>query len=333
MPSSIIVKRFKADDARGFDDWASLEFLTRVGAAPALAPRFLVGDATARFFVLEDLGAGYTLEEALDGRDEVAAGDAVIGLAETTGRLHAATIEHHAEFDRARDALAPRDGAPLAAAVASLRAAEPHVRAWLEAVGVSAPAGLRAGLGALADHVEDARAFLAFTHGDMAPSNNHFSAVGIRLLDFEYGGVRPALYDTLLWNLFCPFPPALIERADRAYRAALATGCPAARDDRLYAATRSVVVAWRTIDMLRWCGPEICDRDRPWAPGLSVRQAFLWHLHRFAAVVAAGPGRVGDALGAVAHAVNALSRVLTERWRSERETMFAWPAFGGHPRE
>src|SRR5262249_52783295 len=296
LPPSLIVKRLKADDARGFHDWASLDFLTRVGAAPALAPRFLVGDAAARCFVVEDLGEGRTLGDALLGRDEKAASDALIGLAEATGRLHAATIEHHAEFDRARDALAPRQRTPLAAAVASLRAAEPRVSAWLDAVGASAPAGLRAALAALADRIEDARPFLAFTHGDMAPSNNHVSALGIRLLDFEYGGVRPAFYDTLLWNLFCPFPPDLIERVDQAYRAALTTGCAAARDDRLYAETRGVAVAWRMIDMLRWFGPETCDRDRPWAPGVSVRQALLWHFQRFAAVT------VADALRPVAGA-------------------------------
>ena len=55
LPTSVIVKHFKSEPDRGFDDWASLEFLTRAGTAPALCPRFLAGDARAQVFVIEDL--------------------------------------------------------------------------------------------------------------------------------------------------------------------------------------------------------------------------------------------------------------------------------------
>ena len=321
LPASIIVKHFKAERDRGFDDWASLEFLTRAGAAPALGPRFLAGDATARVFVTEDLGAGRTLEDVLTGSDDKTASDAVVTLAQATGRLHAATLDHHAEFDRLRDALAPRELTPISRAAAVLRAAEPALTGWLAAVGARVPRGLADGLAALADAVEQPGAFTAFTHGDMAPSNNHISAVGLRLLDFEYGGVRSALYDSLFWNLFCPLPPALIERADAAYRRALAATCTAALDDAVYAAARSVAVAWRTVNMLQWFGPEALERDGPWAPGLTVRQASLWHVERFMAF------GIGGSLAAMTDAVDRLAHALGARWRGERERMYVWPAF------
>ena len=42
--------------------------------------------------------------------------------------------------------------------------------------------------------------FLAFTHGDPAPTNNHVAGDEVRLLDFEYGGFRHALYDITAWS-------------------------------------------------------------------------------------------------------------------------------------
>jgi len=195
------------------------------------------------------------------------------------------------------------------------------VTRWLTAVGLRVPRGLAESLAALTDAVEQPGPFIAFTHGDMAPSNNHISPAGLRLLDFEYGGVRSALYDTLFWNLFCPFPPALIERADAAYRATLATTCPAARDDSTYAAARGVAVAWRTVNMLQWFGPRVLDQDGPWAPGLTVRQALLWHVDRFTTF------GIGGSLATITEAMDGLAHALGRRWRGERERMYVWPAF------
>ena len=55
LPAMAIVKRWKAEPPRGLDEWAALAVLTEAGLAAA--PRFLGGDAAARCFVMEDLGA------------------------------------------------------------------------------------------------------------------------------------------------------------------------------------------------------------------------------------------------------------------------------------
>src|SRR5262249_28280663 len=123
--------------------------------APALCPRFLGGDVTAQLFVAEDLGEGRTLEDLLIASDEKAASDAVVTLAAGAGRLHAATLDHCAEFDRLREALAPRDGRPMARAAAVLRAPPAGVTRWLTAVGIRVPRGLAESLAALADAVEE----------------------------------------------------------------------------------------------------------------------------------------------------------------------------------
>src|SRR5439155_639280 len=82
------------------------------------------------------------------------------------------------EPDGLRDALAPRELTPISRAAAGLSAAEPDVTGWLTAVGTRVPRGLAESLAALADAVAHPGPFTTFTHGDMAPSNNHFSATG-----------------------------------------------------------------------------------------------------------------------------------------------------------
>jgi hypothetical protein len=324
LGAGVVVKRFKSQPERGLDEWASLEFLTRLGLTLPVAPRFLGGDLGGRFFVMEDLGPGPTLEALLHGDDADAAAEALVSLARLTGRLHAATVEHHGEFDRLREALAPRAATPRAAAAAFLRAHAGRVAAWLAAAGVPAPAGLGAALEATARAAESPHPLTAFTHGDQAPSNNHLGRARTRLLDFEYGGVRPALYDALFWTLVCPFPAPLVVRAEAAYRQALGAAGPLARDDVAYRRSQALTAAWRTVNLLQWLPPSLLAADEPWAPGLSARQAILWHLDRF------GDLAPGEALLApLADALARLGAALGARWAAERETRLVWPAFRG----
>src|SRR5439155_24052257 len=68
---SVILKRVKEDvEALTFiAEWASLVFLTALPAARQIAPRFLAGDISGRFFAMEDLGDGRTLDDVLRAPD------------------------------------------------------------------------------------------------------------------------------------------------------------------------------------------------------------------------------------------------------------------------
>jgi hypothetical protein len=327
-PPSVIIKRFKAEPARGLDEWAALGLLTDAGIDPAPAPRFLGGDPTARCFVMEDLGAGPSLEDLLRSREPDAgrrAAEALCAIAGLTGRLHAATRGLTADFDRRRDGLAHRPLAPAAAAARGLRQRCRDLDAWLDAVGEAGGRGVDDALEVLARFVEEPGDWTTVTHGDMAPSNSICPVGGWRLLDFEYAGARPALYDALLWTLFCPLPPLVIEDADRAYREALAAGFPLAHDDAVYATARARVAAWRTLDLLHWLPPALLAADRPWAPGLDARDAVTWHLARFLTMAAAAPD---DLVAApIAAAARRLERRLVERWGRAPDAGAVWPAF------
>jgi hypothetical protein len=314
--ATAILKRFK-DRARGFDDWAGLAFLGGSGA-----PTFLGGHVEECAFLVEDLGEGRTLEGFLNAEDRSAAEEALLELARLTGKVQAIALAHVDRYEELRDALAPREGKVAALAGAFLRKNASRVRDWLAAVGVTAE--LDRELELVAKRVEDPGPFASFTHGDMAPTNNFFGPRGARLLDFEWCGVRHALYDTLLWNLFCPFPDELAVRADAAYRAQLAKACVAARDDRHYERERAFVAAGRMLNMLQWHGPALLEADRPWAPDLTARQALAWHLRRFHALAA--PVRE---LGATVEALAALETRLRDRWRIEAGGLVPWKALQG----
>jgi hypothetical protein len=324
---SVIIKRFKSEPARGLDEWAALDLLTDAGLDPAPAPRFLGGDPAARCFVMEDLGTGPSLEDLLRVR-EPGAGErveeALCAIAALTARLHAAMRGLTADYDRRRDRLAHRPFSPAAAAARGLRERRRDLDAWLGAVGEAKGRGVDGALEALARFVEEPGDWTTVTHGDMASSNSISSAGGWRLLDFEYAGVRPALYDALFWTLFCPFPLALIEAADRAYRTALAAGFPAARDATAYATGRARVAAWRMLDLLHWIPPARLESDRPWAPGLGERGAVTWHLARFLSV--AQPVDADEVVGPIADVARRLKRALLPRWGPAPEAGAVWPA-------
>ena len=323
---SVIVKRWKIQPERGLDEWAALDLLTEGRPDVAIAPRFLGGDLAARCFVMEDLGRAPTLEDMLNasgaGAREGAAA-ALVDVARLTARLHVAARALASVFDRRRDALEARPRPTASEAAHWLRRRGGDLEAWLRAVGAGRAGPVDEALKALADFVEAPGAWTTVTHGDMAPSNTLRAADGWRLVDFEYAGVRPALYDALLWTLFCPFPPELVERADAAYRDALAEGFPAARDARQYAAARARVAAWRMLDLLHWQSPALLEADRPWAPGVGARGAVLWHLARFHALAPAD-----DAVTApTAAATRPLERALLARWGAAPDAASVWPAF------
>src|SRR4028118_1220772 len=67
--SSVVIKQVKEDSARGFSDWASLAFLSKLPVAQGLVAQFYGGDVEERFFLMEDLGASQSLEDVLAGKD------------------------------------------------------------------------------------------------------------------------------------------------------------------------------------------------------------------------------------------------------------------------
>ena len=276
---TVVAKQILADDALGFTDWSSLEYIASAPNAAGVAPRFLGGDVAERIFLMEDLGGARSLDDALRESSRPAALAALDALARVTARLHAATLGDDERWFALR---AARPGARPGRAVEAdlwLDGAAPALGAWLAALGARPPAGLGESLERVADAYARPGRWLAFTHGDPAPTNNHLAPDGaVRLLDFEYGGPRHALYDLTAWAVLCPLPRDAVAVVRDAYRAASATALPfdaAGWDDAPFDDAWAAMAAWRAVAMLGWIGPDALTTDRPWVDAWTRREAAL----------------------------------------------------------
>jgi hypothetical protein len=314
---SIVLKHFRDDPVCGLDDWSGTLFLSRAGVPGS--PRFLAGSVEARLFVMEDLGPGHSLEELLRGDDAHAASAGLLSIVRLTAQLHVRTLGAQAEYDSVRQAVEPRHERVRIENARYLLENAGRLQRWAEAVGAQVTPGTQEELELLARTLADPGPFLAFTHGDMAPSNTLFTREGAHLVDFEYAGMRHALYDALMWLLIVPFPEELISRADITYRIVLTQGCEEARVDSVYARARALLAAARTVNVFQWIPPKALERDRQWAPGFTERAALLRHLERCRALL-----EPVNPVPALTRTLESLEARLRERWTVEP---FVWPAF------
>lgn len=315
---TVILKHFRDDPVLGLDEWTGLELLGRLNLTTA--PGLIAGDVSTRLFVLEDLGTGPSLEDLLNGNDPRAASGGLLAVARLTGQMHAHTLSVQADFDLIRHTLSPRPSRVRIDNARYLLDHEERLRRWVTATGAKEAAGTHEDLEVLARELADPGPFLSLTHGDMAPGNAIFTPGGPRLLDFEYCGMRHALYDTLMWLLVVPLPDELISRAEVTYRIACSQGCDAARVDSSWLRARASVVVARTVNMFQWIPPKALERDREWAPGLSERAALLRHLARCRSVL-----EPLNPVPSLARTLASLESRLTEQW--PRTPTFTWPAF------
>ncbi len=313
---TVILKHFPTEPVAAFDDWAGADFLGRRGLE--LGPRLLAGDVDARLMVLEDLGRGRSLEAVLQGEDPRAATAGVLDTARLAGQLHTRTLGAQGDYELVRQALPPRPERVREQNARDLLEHAGRLLRWHAAVEAPAAPGLRAELEAVARTLADPGPFLAFTHGDLAPANLLFTPEGPRLLDFEYAGMRHALYDALMWLVTVPLPDELVARADITYRITLSAGCEAAQVDAEWVRARATVALARTVNLLQWLPPRVLEEDRPWAPGLSERGALLHHLARCRALLAPA-----DGFPALTRTLEGLEARLRERWTV---APFLWPA-------
>jgi hypothetical protein len=251
-----------------FDDWAGPAFLSTLGAdaepapsGPPHAPRFLGGDAAAGVIVLEDVAHAGTMVDALTGSDPAAAEAALLALAERLGRMHADTAPRLDDYARARAALDPgADGLGWLGRYAR-GALLDDALAELARIGLDAGSAVRDELGGLSSALAGAGPFRAYIHGDPCPDNVLRTEAGLRLIDFEGGGIGQALLDGVYAEMAFPscwcasrVPDPLVQRMETTYRRELTRGCPAAADDRLFdAAYAAACAAWLLV-ILRVAG-------------------------------------------------------------------------------
>lgn len=321
--SAVIAKEITDGGECGYTDWASLQFLSEIPAAHSLVPRLLAGDRESGLYLLEDLGPSLSLDDALRGQCPGPVLPKLEALARTYARLHLATLGQDARFLDVRSDLPQSDGHGRAAEAARWTTARPTLDAWLTALDVPAPSGLDAELALIAGRYAEPGPFLTFTHGDPAPSNNHVSGDTVRLLDFEYGACRHALYDLTAWHILCPLPEPVVAAMLTVYRNELAQSLPQIANDALFREEWALLCAYRALAILSWVPPKVLEQNWPWADEWTAREAAVTAVSRLASAV-----RGVESLARVGDMAECTKSALLHRFPEHQGALPNWPALG-----
>jgi len=201
-----------------FNEWAALTFLD----GSEIGPRPLAFDRATGLRVIEDLGTGPTLADALLGDDHETAEQAMLATARCLGRLHASTAARVGEFNAIRDAIGPHGTwYHLPRGVARIG------DVWrLLGVGVSDDATEQIDAALAAVRVPGT--FEVLTHADPCPDNVFLVGGEAKLIDFETAAPRHALIDGVYGHVPFPtcwcvnaLPRELRPRWEHAYRVSL----------------------------------------------------------------------------------------------------------------
>jgi hypothetical protein len=287
------------------------------------------GGQMSGVIVLEDLGDTSSLRDVMAGADRRHAEESLVSYLACLGKLHARTQGHYAQFQEIRSSLGSydpdRDWYPRRYAQLSQQFYD--IAGHMQ---VAVAPGVDGDLMTLVETLRAPGPFLTYIHGDPTPSNGLLLKAGPRLIDFEYGAYGHALLDGVQARMCFPsgpfvyrVPERIAQRAEAAYRAELARGCPAATDARLFAKAVAVACAYWAIGFLSWLPfAELLLADRQWGSA-TVRQRFILFAELFAQT-AAEAGYL-EALGAT---FQALALRMRKLWPAAAE-MPLYPAFVG----
>ena len=340
-PASVIVKRVAAGTGYHpevteypavagvlFSNWSALALLDEVAGDAPVAARFYGGDRAAGLIVQEDLGPAPGLHDLLLGADPAAAEDGLLAFAAVLGRMHTRAAGHHEEYVRLRGALGPvvrtafYEFAWLAAALDRA----------LGALDLAPAPGAEGDVQAAAAAMRDPGPWLTLTHGDPCPDNCLLVDGRATLIDFDAAEYRHALNDGAYLRLLFPtcwcvrtVPAPLAARAEAAYRADLARGCPIAADGGAFRRALAEVCAYWVLDGCQHSLPRLLGEDvvmqHGWA---TLRQTTVARLE-----IAARTTRECGHLEALGATFDAMALRLRARWRLDGPALPPYPAFDG----
>ena len=320
-PRSLVVKRYRSDNPA---PWAREVSGLEAADDPAIAPHIHGILPEAKIVVLEDLGKGSTVADALSGHSPSNAARAVYAWTDTMARLHVRTRNRGAEFAERLARRAPH--APAHAVPAMLEAAATKLEGQLGTLGLSAPSGSLEMLCDLGDMLGlDGRA--ALSPADACPDNNIRRRQGLALIDFEASEYRHIAWDVAYLLVPWPscwsswrLPDRVATSAFERYRRQVVHALPYVGTDEFVHDVRLAVLGW-TIATTPWFLPRaLAGCDEPAVHPVPSRRAMI--LHRLA---------LSTQLGGPAPLIkltHALEQDLLRRWGEHPLAMA--PAFRAH---
>jgi Phosphotransferase enzyme family len=307
------------------NEWAALQLLSTV-APQTVAPRFFGGDLEQRLLLMEDLGAAPSLADRLLAPDREEAEVACLAYARCLGRLHAATTgKGTAYLDMLRSITGKESPDPWHERVQRIFS---QLAASLASAGVELDAACLSEVQALGESLLLKASAAVLTHGDPCPDNALVVDGEMRLIDFEFAGLRPPLVDGAYGRVPFPtcwcvsrLPQNLVSAMETSYREELRQASSWVGDEQAW--RRAVVEAsafWLVSDVAEWLLPVALKEERVW--GISTfRQRLLMRLPLFTELT-----REYGHLPALGHLAQQFADRLVRRW-PELEPMPLYPAF------
>lgn len=299
----------KAYESAFADNWArESAALTVLRGRGLPVPNLIVAVREPPLVVLEDVGAGPSLADALLGDDPATATARLSAWVDALARLHVATTGDRGHFA----ALLDTDPSTVDMMPALLAGAADQLAELLPSIGVEvdgvAWAELRSATAALSPGAD------SLTPSDACPDNNVSTPEGLVLLDFEHATVRHVAWDAAYlrvpwpscwcsWNL----PTAVADAALARWRGAVAPAIPIVGTPAFDRDLEVAVSAWAFLS-LAWFLPGALQgaAHRRQPKGLSRQVVIQARMRQ-----AASHGTVLPALAELAAAVLAETR---ERW-------------------
>lgn len=338
-PSTAILKeghqpdgsRFKPEEtafgtpaARFHNDWSGLMLLNDVQRKGApIVPSVYGADRKLGVLLIEDLGDGPNLADALLGADADLATKAVIDFASSLGQIGARTRDRFDDYQRLRKAAnAPKQG--VEELRANVRATVAQLDHTFEEVGFEWTPELVDDIEQVSAAMQDPGPFYTYSHGDACTDNVVLTDGGVLFFDFEYGGFRHALLDGAYFRFPFPtcayvnrLPRRVVERAESAYRYELAKGLPEAEDDDAFYRGITEACAYWFLVTCNWHLREALRFDRKWGSS-TLRQRFV---HR--------SGQLAETTRELGYlrALGAFAARLHDRLRGEWPTLPEMPLF------
>jgi hypothetical protein len=278
--STLIVKQYQSAG----EGWVRESAALSVIPEHVRAPRLVAAGAAPPVLIIEDLGAGRTVADALLGDDPSAAEAALQAWAQAIAVLHSATRETRDAF---RAALGARQG--------ELPVGESRVPTDIDVavrvldrecavLGVRSPSGAVDELRGLAARLSGS-GVAALTPADACPDNNVATPNGLVLVDFEGAQWRHIAWDVAYLQVPWPtcwcswrLPDAVADRAFAAYLQAAAPRIPEVEDEAFARDVEAAVVGWALLSTT-WFIDNALGSDPPLNPArpTPTRRAMILH--------------------------------------------------------
>ena len=336
-PSTVILKKSRTEGEERdrssdssipfFNDWASLEYLRSILGNESFAPQVFAGDKQKGFFVMEDLGDGPSLENALWNGDFSEAAQAMVQYGELLGILHGKSVGRSNQFSQIRERLDPRFSLKQEDYSQLFEIFTSNLKSLKVEFTPSVLDELREG-GKLLSHPGG---LSVFTHGDPVLGNILNRGGRWRLIDFEAARFRNALIEGVYPRMFFPtsglayvmrIPEQVWRQAESAYRTKLEEYVPAAGENTLFGPALTASCAFWILNLCNGWLEHAIAGDLPPERVHRVRQCIIARCESFIKA-----SQEFHCMPGLCGAVEKMVVFLSAQWSQEDRNLPFYPAF------